>query len=549
MAYSKSKKASKQTEFYAAKIYESLSLERNYYLDRARSCSRLTIPYLIKDSDDLSSDSKEDYPVPWNGIGARGVLNLASRMLLALLPPTQQFFRFSLDEGQLAKEGVTPEQRSETEEALSKIERMVLREIEASNDRTVFHEALLHLLVSGNALLYVSSEGLRVFHLNKFVVQRDPMGNPLQAVVAEEMAYEVLPDVVKQMLSEEDDELKGIESQEQLPGKANREKRCRIYTHIKWEGGKVSWHQEAKNRLIPGTEGRSPVDVSPWIPLRMTKIDGASYGVSYVESAALADLQTVEALQQAVAESALASSKILFLTKPSGVTKAADLAKAPNGSFVTGDPNDVLALQVQKSQDMSVAMQAKQQIEARLSQAFMLSNPRDAERVTAEEIRLQALEIENSLGSIYSILTSEFQYPYVSRKLNILEREGKVPKMDENYVKVVMTVGLAAIGRGNDLEQLVRFVQTLGQTMGPEAMAQYVKPSEMIKRLAYSMGIDIVGLVKSEQELMQEMQQQQQQALMAQAMQGGMADPQKLANAAQTQQDMQMAQEQPPEQP
>ena len=549
MAYSKSKRAKKQAEYFAAKIYESLSLERNYYLDRARSCSRLTLPYLIKDSDDLSSDSKEDYPVPWNGIGARGVLNLASRMLLALLPPTQQFFRFSLDEGQLAKEGVTPQQRSETEEALSKIERMVLREIEASNDRTVFHEALLHLLVSGNALLYVSSEGLRVFHLNKFVVQRDPMGNPLQAIVAEEMAYEVLPDVVKQMLSEEDDELKGIESEEQLPGKANREKRCRIYTCIKWEGNTVTWHQEAKNKLIPGTEGRSPVDVSPWIPLRMTKIDGASYGVSYVESAALADLQTVEALSQAVAESALASSKILFLTKPSGVTKAADLAKAPNGSFVTGDPNDVLALQVQKSQDMSVAMQAKQQIEARLSQAFMLSNPRDAERVTAEEIRLQALEIENSLGSIYSILTSEFQYPYVSRKLNILEREGKVPKMDENYVKVVMTVGLAAIGRGNDLEQLVRFVQTLGQTMGPEALAQYVKPSEMIKRLAYSMGIDIVGLVKSEQELMQEQQQQQQQALIAQAMQGGMADPQKLANAAQTQQDMQMSQEQPPEQP
>ena len=549
MAYSKSKKATKQAECFAAKLYESLSLERNYYLDRARSCTRLTIPYLIKDSDDLSSDSKEDYPVPWNGIGARGVLNLASRMLLALLPPTQQFFRFSLDEGQLAKEGVTPEERSATEEALSKIERMVLREIEASNDRTVFHEALLHLLVSGNALLYVSSEGLRVFHLNKFVIQRDPMGNPLQAVVAEELAYDVLPDVIKQMLAEEDDDLKGIESDEQLPAKANREKRCRIYTHIKWEGKTVTWHQEAKNKIIPGTEGRSPLDVSPWLPLRMTRVDGASYGVSYVESAALADLQTVEALSQALAESALASSKILFLTKPSGVTKAADLAKAPNGSFVTGDPNDVLALQVQKSQDMSVAMQAKAQIEARLSQAFMLSNPRDAERVTAEEIRLQALEIENSLGSIYSILSSEFQVPYVARKLNILEREGKVPKMDDNYVKVVMTVGLAAIGRGNDLEQLVRFVQTLGQTMGPEALAQYVKPSEMIKRLAYSMGIDIVGLVKSEQELMQEMQQQQQQALVAQAMQGGMADPQKLANAAQTQQDMQMAQEQPPEQP
>ena len=132
------------------------------------------------------------------------------------------------------------------------------------------------------------------------------------------------------------------------------------------------------------------------------------YGISYVESAALADLQTVEALCQAIAEGSLASSKVLFLVKPSGVTKAANLANSPNGSFVTGDPNDVQALQVQKSTDLQVAMQGKQQIEARLSQAFMLADVRDSERTTAEEVRLQALQIENSLGSIYSILTSEF---------------------------------------------------------------------------------------------------------------------------------------------
>ena len=72
----------------------------------------------------------------------------------------------------------------------------------------------------------------------------------------------------------------------------------------------------------------------------------------------------------------------------------------------------------------------------------------------------QALQIENSLGSIYSILTTEFQVPYVARKLDILTRAGKVPKMDDSLVKPVMTVGLAAVGRGNDLEQLVRFTNT-----------------------------------------------------------------------------------------
>ena len=528
----------------AEKCYRRLQSDRDHYLDRARVASRLTIPYLIPETNEPTAQTKESYAVPWNGIGARGVLNLASRMLLALLPPTQQFFRFSLDDAALAQEGVEPEQKTQVEEALSKIERLVLREIEASNDRVVFHEALLHLIISGNALLYVSTEGLRVFHLNRYVCSRDPMGNPLEVVTCEELALYQLPKNVQEMCYEEDDELKGIVDRNDVDIKG-KEKTVRLYTYIYWREDTVYWHQEVKGKIIPGTEGKSPADVSPWLPLRMTRAAGAAYGIGYVESAAIADLQTVEALCQAIAEGALASAAVKYLVKPSGVTKPADLARAANGSFVTGDPNDVLALQTQKSADLSVAFQAKQQIEQRLAQAFMLADMRDAERVTAEEVRLQALQIENSLGSIYSILTTEFQVKYVARKLDILTRAGKVPKMDKKLVKPVMTVGLAAVGRGNDLEQLVRFVSTLGQTMGPEAIAQYVKPPELIKRLAYSMGIDVLGLVKSEEELMAEMQQQQQMAMTQQAMQAGMADPQKLANAASTTQEMQMASDQP----
>jgi hypothetical protein len=529
--------------------YRNLEGPRNYALDRARASARLTIPYLVPTSNEPTPNHQESYPVPWNGIGARGVLNLASRMLLALLPPTQQFFRFSLDEAALAKQGVGPEEKSSFEEALSKIERLVLREIEASNDRVVFHEALLHLVVTGNALLYIGSDGLRVYHLNRYVCSRDPMGNPLEVVTCEELAIHVLPQAVQDLLKEEDEELKGIlDDPDPIPRREDA-KTVRIYTYVQWKGKRVEWHQEVKGKVIPGSQGKAPLDVSPWLPLRMTRVDGAPYGVGYVEAAAIADLQTVEALCQAIAEGSLASSKVLFLVKPSGVTKAADLAKAPNGSFVTGDPNDVLALQVQKSTDLAVAMQGKQQIEARLSQAFMLADVRDSERTTAEEVRLQALQIENSLGSIYSILTTEFQVPYVSRKLDILTREGKVPKMPKDLVKPVMTVGLAAVGRGNDLEQLVRFTTTLGQTIGPEGLAQYVNASELIKRLAYSMGIDVLGLIRSQEELAAEQQQQQQMAMAQQAMASPMTDPQKLATAAATTQQMQMAAEQQPEQP
>ena len=543
----------------AAQRYEDLAQDRDYYLSRGRACARLTIPYLIPTSSEPVPDTKETFPVPWNGIGARGVLNLASRMLLGLLPPTQQFFRFSLDEAELARQGVSPEEKSNFETVLSQIERQVLREIEASNDRVVFHEALLHLIVGGNALLHIAPEGLRCFHLNRYVCQRDPMGNPLEVVICEQLAIETLPETIQEMVRAKDDDddiTSGLidDVVNPVPRRDNGDT-VRIYTYIQWERngqgkeGTVKWHQEVNNKVIPGSEFSRPESVSPWLPLTMIRSDGQQYGISYVETAALADLQTVEALCQAIAEGSLASSKILFLVKPSGVTKAANLANSPNGAFVTGDPNDVMALQVQKSTDLQVAMQGKTQIEARLSQAFMLADVRDSERTTAEEVRLTALQIENSLGSIYSVLQTTFQVPYVARKLDILQREKKVPKLPDELVKPVMTVGLAAVGRGNDLEQLVRFTTTLGQTMGPEGLATYVKPTELIKRLAYSMGIDTLGLIKSEQELMQEQQAAQQAAQQQMLMQSKLADPQNIANAAQTAQEMQMTADNPEAQP
>ena len=61
--------------------YENLSSDRDNYLERARECSRFTIPMLIPESD-TSGTSR--FPTPYSGVGARGVNNLASKLLIAL---------------------------------------------------------------------------------------------------------------------------------------------------------------------------------------------------------------------------------------------------------------------------------------------------------------------------------------------------------------------------------------------------------------------------------------------------------------------------------
>ena len=144
------------------------------------------------------------------------------------------------------------------------------------------------------------------------------------------------------------------------------------------------------------------------------------------------------------------------------------------------------------------------------------------------------MELEQQLGGLFSLLTVEFLIPYLNRTLHILQRSRELPKIPKDLVKPQIVAGVNALGRGQDQQSLVMFIQTIAQTMGPEVMAEFLDAGEYIKRLAASQGIDVLNLVKSEETMEQErqaaMQQQQQQALVEQAgaLAGSpMADPSK----------------------
>jgi hypothetical protein len=149
----------------------------------------------------------------------------------------------------------------------------------------------------------------------------------------------------------------------------------------------------------------------------------------------------------------------------------------------------------------------------RISEAFLVLNVRNSERTTAEEVRMTQMELEQQLGGLFSLLTVEFLVPYLNRKLMVLQRDGELPKIPKDLVKPTIVAGINALGRGQDRESLTTFLGTIAQTMGPQALAQYINPDEAIKRLAAAQGIDILNLVKSMDDLQQDKQQQQQLAV------------------------------------
>jgi hypothetical protein len=277
------------------------------------------------------------------------------------------------------------------------------------------------------------------------------------------------------------------------------------------KSGRWVWHQEADDMVLPNSRSTAPKNASPWLVLRFNTVDGEDYGRGRVEEF-IGDLKSLEGLSQALVEGSAAAAKVVFLVSPSSTTKPKTLADAGNGAIIQGRPEDVTVVQVGKTADFSTAAQMAQTLERRIAEAFMQLNVRQSERTTAEEVRLTQLELEQQLGGLFSLLTVEFLIPYLNRTLLILQRNKEIPSIPKDLVRPQIVAGVNALGRGQDRESLTAFITTIAQTLGPDALMQYINPSEAIKRLAAAQGIDILNLVKTEQQLQEEMQQQQQAA-------------------------------------
>lgn len=494
--------------------WKDLEPYRSLYLRRAIDASKLTIPTLIPESDQNDSWAGDRYnsiPSLYQGAGARGVSSLSAKLLLALMPPSQPFFRLTIDKGKiqqyLEQRGGQEEQLlSQLDQALSDLERQVLRRLDQLQARSALFEAVKHLIVGGNALIYVGADAIRMYSLRSFCVDRDPEGNVTEIVVREQVAERYMP-----------------VREPKESGEGESDEREDVYTHINIspQDNRVEWYQEYDGEKLAGTAGFSSLETNPWIVLRLHRVAGESYGRGLVEEV-LGDLQSLESLSKAVVQGALISAKALFLVNPNGTTRADVLARAENGAIVAGNAADVEALQVQKSSDMSVALQTMQLLERRLQFTFLTNEAvqRDAERVTAEEIRLMAEQLEQGLGGVYSVLSAELQLPLIRRVMHLMEREGDIPPVPKGLVEPQVTTGLEAIGRGNDKQRLTTFLQTVAASIGPEQFLQYINPSELIRRFAAADGIDTAGLVKDDQELQAE-QAQQQQAMLAQQLAQG----------------------------
>jgi len=490
--------------------YSQLSSSREPFLTRARENSQLTIPALIPPEGHSGSSPLKQ---PYQSVGARGTIGLTAKATTTLMPPNEPFFRLDIEEYTLAELSQNPEARAEIEQALTMVERTASRSVETSGTRMGFSEATQHLVVGGNALVFVQEDlALKVYGLDRYVVSRDPSGNAIEIITEEEVALATLPDEIAGLV-------KAPQEQNAEGAHQAMEDTAKLYTHLVRQDKMWLVKQSINDQEIPGTEGTYPIDKCPWFPLRWTRVDGEDYGRSHVDTI-LGDLKSLENLTKAILEYAAGAAKVVALVNPNGVTDEEDLSNAENFEFVSGVESDVSFLRIDKYADLQVAKNLADDLTRRIEQHFLMNSSiqRQGERVTAEEIRYMAADLEATIGAVYVQLSQEFQLPLVKITIERLVKQKRLPKLPKELVTPTVTTGIDALSRQNDLNKLDRMVAGLRDLYGPEALAAETNVGDYVKRRAAALGIDPTGLLKTNEQKEQEAQAKQQQMMMQQGL-------------------------------
>lgn len=473
----------------AKSVWERENGNRQAVLDRARECSRLTIPGLLPPQ---GHTEQTPLPTPFQSIGAKGVTTLASKLMLALLPPGLPFFRFKLRNSivQELKEAGTYD---DVLLKLSSYEQEVTEYTDGLNVRPLLIEALKHLIVVGDVLVSYRDGTVMVYRIDQYVVVRTPDGKPVLVVVREQVHPKALKRAVR------------IEAE--IP--EDHKSLVDVFTMIEWdEDGRVYEQQQINGRIIADSQADYPRDRCPWLPLRWQAVPNHNYGRSLCEEY-LGDLVSTDGLSESIISFAAVAAKILFLVAPASSTDFKEVTAAASGTAIQGRRADIEVLQLEKFADFRVAKETLEIVDRRISEAFLIraGSTRDAERVTAEEIKLLAQELEDVLGGTYTVLGSELMLPFARLTLADMERAGELPSLPASLVKPAIVTGFEAIGRNHSVNRLRSFLGDLGAV---DPTFASIKLPVVSKRLAVGHGVsEPETLIKSAEEMQEEQRQAQ----------------------------------------
>jgi len=486
-------------------------------IDLIKRCEKYalwTLPAIFPKDWVRKGNTSGNIPVEhdYQSVGALLVNSAAPKITSLLFPVRQPFFRIKADDATVelfksaAKESGGTLDDAGIKAMSSDIEREACEQMFKNASYAQLQQLTAYLLITGNALVHRKDEKTLVYSLHNYVVKRDGSGTVMCIILREFLAFNSLPVSIQQRINK--------------TGRYKGDEEVELYTKIERHSneGKTTYRvtQEIEGEDL-GTFAEYPEKLCPYIPVYWKLVNGDSYGRGQVEEFA-GDFAKLSDLSKALTFYELEACSIINLVKPGATTDMDSLNTAAVGAYVQGNPQDISKHESGEYQKIAQITNSLTSIFQRLAPIFMYkANVRDAERVTKEEIRQAAEEVDNLMGGVYSAISTQLHEPlaYLGTKEVRPELEAILSKQGFQFS---ILVGLAALGRSAELNLLTQASQVVSAIVPAlKATSQRFDAERIIDTVFQSYGLNIADYTYTIEELKQ--QQKDNQAAMMQQQQ------------------------------
>lgn len=496
--------------------WNQLHWAREETLERRRLHALYTIPKLFPPENHFDT---QPLPLVYSSYPANLVKGLGSQMTNGVFPTSQvPFF-------QLASKNIPDQLRQRFAGAAQDVERLIVDRLRSSNYRTVLHEAMLHLIVLADAVLYQGEDyNFRLYRVDRFVLRRDAEGRIAEMIVQDWLATDLLEPELARLNGG-----KPTAPTQSYGATGNLEPH---YTRLLWNRNTESWDVTKEFR---GNVYESDVSYKnpPYYHIGWSRVSTEDYSRSLVEEN-FEDIAALQRLEQAFVEGAEAGSRFKVLVNPTGLTKTEDIMAGANGDVVPGRQDDVTTLTVDVGRHLTAAGLKIQSLKQELSDAFLASQATRlrGERVTATQVEMAMREVSENLGEVFAQVASSLQRGVVLYSMDLETERGTLPPewqqlVSTGSVTIEVKTGLDAIGRQQEGQRLRAVLEDFTR-LPPQIQEQAVsalRGGDVLRALFRTAGLDPDEYVLSEQEIAEAQAQQAsaqiQQQVAQQAIQSG----------------------------
>ena len=174
---------------------------------------------------------------------------------------------------------------------------------------------------------------------------------------------------------------------------------------------------------------------------------------------------------------------------------------APRGTYWPGNSDDISVPEMKARGDLGTINELISKWEGELAQSFLMSKVRDAERVTAAEIRMLANELESAFGGLYSQLAQSWQQREAEYAISQVDFAAEIGK-DSSTFEVLVTTGLESLSREGQIDNLRLAVEDLQMMEAvPEDIRGAMNPLRFAKFVFTNRSVDLQAFLNTPEEM------------------------------------------------